>query len=47
MATDSFDPAYKFGDVDEFVRNAQVRGLEVLITLWGTPTWANGGKKPN
>ena len=24
-------------DVDEFVRNAQQRGLEVLITLWGTP----------
>jgi len=44
-ATDSFDPAYKFGDVDEFVRNAQQRGLEVLITLWGTPGWANGGQK--
>jgi hypothetical protein len=44
--TDSFDPAYKFEDVDEFVRNAQQRGLEVLITLWGTPSWANGGQKP-
>jgi hypothetical protein len=43
--TDSFDPVYKFGDVDEFVRNAQQRGLEVLITLWGTPGWANGGQK--
>lgn len=46
QATNSFDPAYKFGDVDEFVRNAQQRGLEVLITLWGTPGWANGGQKP-
>ena len=46
LATDSFDPAYKFGDLDEFVRNAQQRGLEVLITLWGTPSWANGGQKP-
>ncbi len=45
-ATDPFDPAYQFGDVDEFVRNAQQRGLEVLITLWGTPRWANGGQKP-
>jgi len=46
QASDPFDPAYKFGDVDEFVRNAQQRGLEVLITLWGTPGWANGGQKP-
>ena len=46
QATDPFDPAYQFGDVDEFVRNAQQRGVEVLITLWGTPSWANGGQKP-
>lgn len=44
--SDPFDPAYKFDDVDEFVRGAQVRGMEVLITLWGTPSWANGGQKP-
>ena len=42
-----FDPAYKLDDVDELVRNAQQRGLEVLITIWGTPKWANGGKTPN
>jgi len=42
-----FDPAYKLDDVDELVRNAQNRGMEVLITLWGTPKWANGGKTPN
>lgn len=45
-ARNPFDPAYKFDDLDEFVRNAQQRGMEVLITLWGTPGWANGGKKP-
>jgi len=45
-ASDSFDPAYKFDDLDEYVRNAQLRGLEVLLTLWGTPQWANGGQKP-
>ena len=38
---------YRFDDLDEFVRNAQVRGLEVLITLWGTPKWANKNKGPN
>jgi hypothetical protein len=42
-----FDPAYRLNDVDELVRNAQARGLEVLITIWGTPKWANGGKTPN
>jgi Cellulase (glycosyl hydrolase family 5) len=46
-ATDPFDPAYKLDDVDELVRNAQQRGLEVLITIWGTPKWANDGKTPN
>ncbi len=46
-AANPFDPAYKLDDLDEFVRNAQVRDQEVLITLWGTPKWANGGKGRN
>jgi Cellulase (glycosyl hydrolase family 5) len=46
-AANPFDPAYKFDDLDELVRNAQKQGMEVLITLWGTPGWANGGKTPN
>jgi hypothetical protein len=46
-AADPFDPAYNFNDLDEFVRNTQVRDMEVIITLWGTPKWANGGKTPN
>jgi hypothetical protein len=46
-ASNPFDPAYRFADLDEFVRNAQARDLEVLITIWGTPKWANGGKTPN
>jgi hypothetical protein len=44
---DPFDPAYRWRDLDDFVRNAQQRGIEVLLTLWGTPRWANGGRKPN
>ena len=47
MPRNPFDPAYKFDDLDEFVRNAQARNAEVLITIWGTPKWANGGKTPN
>lgn len=45
--TDSFDPAYIFDDVDEAVRMAQVTDQEVMLTLSGTPRWANGGRNPN
>jgi hypothetical protein len=46
VGTDPFDPAYHFDDLDEFVRNAQARGLEVVLTIWGTPPWANGDRRP-
>jgi len=39
-AADPFDPAYNWNDVDEFVREAQDRDLEVLLTVYGTPSWA-------
>ena len=45
--TDPLDPAYNLADVDEAVRNAQASGLQVMITLSGTPRWANGGKRAN
>jgi len=37
---DPFDAAYRFADLDEMVRGAQQRGIEVLLTVWGTPKWA-------
>lgn len=46
-AADPFDPAYRFSNLDDFVRDAQKRGIEVLLTLWGTPAWANRGGGPN
>ena len=46
-ATDPFDPAYNFRDIDELARGAQIRGIELLLTIWGTPGWANGGKGRN
>ncbi|MBA3347690.1 MAG: cellulase family glycosylhydrolase [Actinobacteria bacterium] len=46
-AANPFDPAYRFDDLDELVRNTQKRGMEVLLTIWGTPKWANGGKSAN
>jgi hypothetical protein len=45
--TDPFDPAYNFDDIDEAVRAAQDADQEVILTISGTPRWANGGKNPN
>ena len=45
--TDPFDPAYELDDVDEAVRTAQQHDQEVILTISGTPRWANGGKTPN
>jgi hypothetical protein len=44
---DAFAPEYRLSDVDDLVRNAERRGIEVLLTIWGTPGWANGGQRPN
>ena len=45
--TDPFDSAYNFDDIDEAVRAAQDADQEVILTISGTPRWANGGKNPN
>ena len=45
--TDPFEASYRLDDVDELARNAQKRGIELLISIWGTPQWANGGQGPN
>ncbi|HEU5490844.1 MAG TPA: cellulase family glycosylhydrolase [Gaiellaceae bacterium] len=44
---DPFDPAYRFDDLDDAIRTAQAYDMEVLLSLVGTPRWANGGKAPN
>ncbi len=44
---DPNDPAYQWSDLDEFVRSAEFRGMAVMLTIWGTPSWANGGKGQN
>jgi hypothetical protein len=46
-ATDPFDPAYILDDVDEAIRTAQDNDQEVILTISGTPRWANGDKSPN
>jgi hypothetical protein len=41
------DPAYRLSDLDALVRTAPRYDLSLLITISGTPTWANGGETPN
>jgi Cellulase (glycosyl hydrolase family 5) len=43
----SFDPDYRFEELDDLARNAQQRGIELLITIWGTPPWANDRQGPS
>jgi hypothetical protein len=46
-ATNPFSTDYHFEDIDELVRNAAQRGMTVLLTIWGTPGWANGNQGEN
>jgi hypothetical protein len=39
-AANGLDPSYRLNDLDDLVRGAQERGMDVLITVWGTPKWA-------
>jgi Glycosyl hydrolase catalytic core len=43
-AANHLDPAYRWEDLDEFVRQAADRDLETMLTIWGTPTWAGPRK---
>jgi hypothetical protein len=46
-AKNALDRTYRLDDVDEAIRTANNEGMEALVTIWGTPKWANGGKGPN
>jgi len=41
------DPAYRWGGIDAVLQGLHARGIEPLVTLYGTPGWANGNQKPN
>ena len=43
-AVNPFDPAYNFENIDELVRGAQMRGLEVMVRISSTPRWAGPGR---
>jgi hypothetical protein len=46
-ATNPADPAYDWSLYDRTVRYASQYGIHVLFSIYGTPTWANGGLGPN
>lgn len=41
------DPAYQWGALDDVIRGLRTRGMRPVITLYGTPKWANRGRRPN
>jgi hypothetical protein len=44
--TDPSDPAYEWARYDRAIEGATSAGIEVLLTIVGTPAWANGGGPP-
>ena len=38
---------YDWGRPDRLLRALRAKGLRPVVTLWGTPGWANGGAGPN
>jgi Glycosyl hydrolase family 1 len=41
------DPAYHWSGIDDVLEGLHARGIQPLVTLYGTPGWANGHQKPN
>ena len=44
--TNPADPAYNWAAYDRAVQYANQYGLKVLLSIWGTPDWANGTQGP-
>jgi hypothetical protein len=44
---DPNDPAYQWGPGDAVLKTLRQHGIAILLTLVGTPRWANGGQPPN
>jgi Glycosyl hydrolase family 1 len=40
------DPAYRWSGTDAILLGLKARGIQPVVTLYGTPGWANGGKGP-
>jgi hypothetical protein len=44
---DPNDPAYDWSSADGVVDGLGRHGIDALLTIWGSPPWANGWGKPN
>jgi hypothetical protein len=44
---DPTDPAYNWRSADAVLRGLRRHGIQPLVTLYGTPRWANGRRAPN
>jgi hypothetical protein len=45
--SDPNDPVYDWSSADALLAGLHAHGINVVLTLWGTPVWANGWQKPN
>ena len=41
------DPAYDWSQSDVFLKGLRAHGIAALVTIYGTPGWANGGHGPS
>jgi hypothetical protein len=46
-ASNPADPAYNWSSADALLDGLYAHGIDVVLTVWGTPVWANGWQKPN
>jgi hypothetical protein len=47
VAADPGDAAYDWSWPDAVIRGLKAQGIKPVVTIWGTPPWANGGQTPN
>src|SRR5919198_4854080 len=45
--TSTNDPSYDWTQSDIFLKGLKARGIAALVTIYGTPSWANGGHAPS
>jgi hypothetical protein len=45
--TSTKDPAYDWSESDAFLKGLRARGIAALVTIYGTPRWANRGRAPS
>src|SRR5690242_12998045 len=45
--TSPSDPAYDWSQFDPIFEGLRAHGITPVVTLYGSPRWANGGRAPN